>query len=183
VPEPVNHTARRLWFRSRNGRTIRHGLYRELVASLEHELDWVGPVYRVRPGDGRHNLVCPLPHVLVVKPASPFDVVRQIQLTQLLTGLGFKEIREKSTYLGGYQYFQLDGRERTAYELEAVVRAERALVEEVHFENMPMVAPAAVRPARPQLAPEPDASDSQDADDQISDHPPPLMLTMQLSAR
>ena len=178
--EPVNHTGRRLWVRSRNGRTIRQDRYRQLVAALETDLDWVGPVYRNGPGNGRHGLVCPLPHVLVIKPASPPDVVRQLQLTRMLAALGFTENREKSAYLGGYQYFQLsDTRGRMAYELRGIVRAERALVDEVHYDSMPMVAPGALRPARRALRSNADGADAAGGEDQHADHRPSLQ---QLSA-
>ncbi len=176
VPEVVNHTSRRLWISSRNRRTIRSDRYRQLIAALEPVLDWVGPVYRSGASNGRHGLVCPLPHVLVIKPASPRDVARQLQLTRLLAGLGLREVREKSAFLGGYQYFQIDAREHTVYDMHAIVRADRTLVDEVHFENMPMVAPGALTAVRSAFPSEVDA-DPLDADERIADHPPPQMLS------
>lgn len=143
----VNHTDRRFWIRSQTGQAIDQERFEGIQNKLAEALDWVGPVYRLADVSGRGGLLCPLPNVLLLRPAPQLSEKHQKELEKMLKSYGGREVREKSTYLGEYRYYALsDTKERNAYRLLEVLLKERALVSEVHFENMPMVVPIALSP-------------------------------------
>jgi subtilisin family serine protease len=145
--EEVNHTERRFWVRSLASRAIEQERYEALRGSFGDSLEWVGPVYRLADTPGRGGLLCPLPNVLLVRPAQQLDDAQQKELTKILRGQGLREVREKSAYLGEFRYFEAaDTEERNAYQVQAALMQAGGLIREVHFENMPMVVPIAAIP-------------------------------------
>src|SRR5215207_4597387 len=64
----VNHTATRFWVRSADREPIDDRRLALVGEVLGDSLAWIGPVYRLAGGQGREHLLCPLPHVLLVRP-------------------------------------------------------------------------------------------------------------------
>ncbi|MBA3799955.1 MAG: hypothetical protein H0X18_12850, partial [Geodermatophilaceae bacterium] len=66
--ERVNHTPTRFWVRSADGERLSDDRFSAIPEALGGIVAWVGPVYRlVGRGrlQGRENLLCPLPDVLL----------------------------------------------------------------------------------------------------------------------
>jgi Subtilase family len=145
--EVVNHTDRRFWAREVAGRSIDQDRFDALWNALAAQLEWIGPVYRLGETEGRGGLVCPLPNVLLVRPAAPLEDREDAAFKRRLRGLGLKEDRKKSDNLGPFNYYELaDARERTAYQLHDELLGGQGVPGEVDFETMPMVVPLALVP-------------------------------------
>jgi hypothetical protein len=149
--ENVNHTDKRFWVRTPNGKPINEKQLVTVEKTLEAYIDWIGPVYRLGDVSGRGGLLCPLPNVLVIKPVPQLIEKDEEALSKILDELGLKEIPEKSKYLGEYRYFVIgDIKERAAYQLQSIlIEKEKRLIREVEFENMPMIVPITVVPNDP----------------------------------
>lgn len=145
LPQSINHTGQRFWVRTRDGRPISEERHQELRNKLDGRLEWEGPVYRLTPGQGRGSMLCPLPQVLLIKPAPQKGPDNRKVIDRMAGNYGLKEVAEKSAYLAGYRYFQISG-DRNSYELQQILTAQRELVAEAHFENMPMVVPTTFVP-------------------------------------
>ena len=66
----VNHTDTRFWVRSADRGPIDDRRLRTIRKVLGGVLVWIGPVYRVggtADRQGRESMLCPLPHVLLVR--------------------------------------------------------------------------------------------------------------------
>ncbi len=149
--ETVNHTATRYWMRSPAGRALAAELPNRLQGDLADDVEWVGPVYRVENEEGPKAFVAPLPNVLIVKPARG-DERAAAELPELLESFGLEEVPEKSRYLGELRYFQVnDPARESAYDIRNRL-LESGLVEEAHFEYMPMIKPTALSPNDPLFA-------------------------------
>jgi subtilisin family serine protease len=148
-PEIVNHTAQRFWTRTLDRSALTEEQYQRLRKNLSEQLEWVGPVYQFSGTQGRANLLCPLPNVLLIKPASSDEAARK-KFDALMKRHGLKEVGDKSDSLGGYRYFELS--KSTSYQLQPQLSKERQLIAQVHFENMPMVIPIATVPNDPFVA-------------------------------
>jgi hypothetical protein len=138
--EAVNQTDRHFWVRSLAGRPITEEAVEALQNRLADALDWVAPVYRLGEGEGRGGLLCPLPHVLLIKPSPRTIGEKRNKLAQILQQCGLKEVAVTSAYLNDYSYHLLDNvRERNAYQLRDVLLCEQKdLISDVRFENMPI---------------------------------------------
>jgi len=148
--ERVNHTPTRFWVRSADGERLSDDRLSAIPEALGGILAWVGPVYRLAGRgrlQGRENLLCPLPDVLLVR------LRREGGGTPLLRaaaagGGKVSEDRERSKYLPGFRYIVIDDPEEgNAYELrDRLLEAQSELVANARFENMPMLVPTAVIP-------------------------------------
>src|SRR2546427_5024512 len=146
--EKVNHTPRRFWVRSRNAELIEQPHVSALKESLQSELEWIGPVYRVVGREGRRGLVCPLPNVLIIKPRVG---INQADLDELLRQL--QEVPEKSRYGRGYRYYVLkDPQQHTVFPIQKNLAAKRELIERSGYEEMWFLSPAALVPHEPDYA-------------------------------
>jgi subtilisin family serine protease len=150
----VNHTDRRFWVRSAAGRPIDQELLDAVEKAFNAKLDWIGPVYRLPNVEGLGGLLCPLPNVLVIKPASQLDPNKEQEFSARLGQWGLREEQEKSRYLGGYRYYVIgDPNKQTSYQLQDNLLAkEREFVQDARLENMPMLAPTALVPSDPLFA-------------------------------
>ncbi len=140
----MHHIGARLWVRSRQGK-LNDDRIDDVRRALAPHLSWVGPAYRPAGTQGVEALECPLPHVLVVRPALPFATGEFDTLTPALDALGLVEVPEKSRYLGGLRYFVVrDPTVRNAYGLrKEILHALGREIADVLFEFMPMVSPLA----------------------------------------
>jgi subtilisin family serine protease len=154
--ERVNHTKTRFFVQARRP------LNDETVARVEEAgaklgLDWIAPVYRQAGQNGRRGLLAPLPHIGVIKMrgqqrdagANP----PALQETLALTGPGgavpqLQEVPEKSRYLGGYRYFQINNvKEINAFQLRDLVQtSSNAAQVDFQFETMPLLTPTSIAP-------------------------------------
>ncbi|MCW3476399.1 hypothetical protein [Limobrevibacterium gyesilva] len=57
----VNHTPKRFWSRTVDGRALAEADIRRILSTLREFLAWVGPVYRLAGTADRGGLLCPLP--------------------------------------------------------------------------------------------------------------------------
>jgi Subtilase family len=133
----VNHSPRHLWVRVRAA-TAGAALER----ALQDRLAWIGPVYRLEGTSGLNGLLCPFPHVLLIRPAQTTEASsRPEAFAQAMKRYNLREVPEKSRYLNGLRYFEVeDPRRQSSYEIrDAIVRREKNLVADVRFENMPML--------------------------------------------
>jgi hypothetical protein len=160
--ELVNHTDQHFWVRSPAGRPLTHELFEALQNKLTDQIEWIGPVYRLEQVERRHGrqgLLCPLPNVLVIKPISRISRDNRIALAQRLQQYGLKEVPEKLNYLGDYNlgdyvYHVLqDAAKGNSYQLrEILLHDEREFIDEVFFEEMPMLVPYTIIPNDPGFA-------------------------------
>src|SRR5438132_3071387 len=143
--ERVQHTPRKFWVRSQNGKPIIQENITALERSIGPTLNWAGPVYGSPESVGRKGLFCPFPNVLIVKPVA--NVKGKALLTKL-DELNLREIPEKSQYGGGYRYFiSKDPTKYTVYPLQTnLVRRIPGLIQEAHLERMFMLSSAANAP-------------------------------------
>jgi hypothetical protein len=151
-PAPVNHTDQRYWARTRSGRAITPEQWTTIRSALRPHVDWLGPVYRIAdgsPGDDRSQLLCPLPHALVVRPTlHPQDRRNGKSLTSALSRYGLKEVAEKTRYLAPFRYCVVQEPEKgTSYEIRERLIADDELVADVQFEHMPLLRPTAAVPS------------------------------------
>lgn len=157
----INHTDRRFWIRSADGAGADENADRRLKEKLGDTLDWIGPVYRSPRERGRAAFVCPLPNVLLVKPP------RSVKMTERTIGNAMKsrlaaddpkpvlkEVKEKSKYLNGFRYFEIEPPLRTSsYRLRAqLAKQANDSGMDIRFENMPMLVPSALSPNDPMFA-------------------------------
>jgi subtilase family protein len=150
LPRPIqeiNHTEQRFWVRSASGGPIDDKILTALDQLPDSVgLEWVAPVYQLPNAEGRLGLLCPLPNVLLVRPAGRARATGGA-LAERLAKLGLKPDANRSKYLGDYLYCVVrDPRKSSAYELQRTLLEEKQLVAEAHFENMPMIVPTAVVP-------------------------------------
>jgi subtilisin family serine protease len=133
----------RVWVHSRDFRSIHQELLDALQNRLAAALDWIGPVYRNGPGRERPGLLCPLPNVLLLKPIQQASEETLNTFVRVLYQYGLKEVPEKSAYLGDYVYcIVTDLSNSNAYYLQDLLLRERnEIIDEAHFENMPMLLP------------------------------------------
>ncbi|MEH7473090.1 S8 family serine peptidase [Priestia megaterium] len=138
----VNHTNQRFWVRTRNNQPIDQKLFGLIQEMLGNKLEWIGPVYFSGNVESSKEILCTLPNVLILKLNTNENA------SSILSGYGLTEIKEKSKYLGGYQYYVIgDEGEYSAYELkDLLLQRETPLVTEVHFENMPLIIPTSLIP-------------------------------------
>jgi len=119
----------------------------DIQAQLTGQAEWIGAVYRVSGLEGYEGLVCPLPHVLLIRPGqgasgSAFE--------QRMAGHGLIEDEARSTYTAPFRYFLVrEPSQQNSYELRDVLRDEGDLVQDVRFETMPMLVPTTVTPNDP----------------------------------
>jgi hypothetical protein len=135
----INHTDRRFWVRTTDGRAIDDQFFDAIEEAFDEDLDWVGPVYQVPRTPGLAGFLCPLPDALLVR-------TRQLHLTAVssrLAQLALREDPEKSRYLTGYSYYVVgDPKAAPSHQLRLQLIEDEVLsaAEAVH-ENMPMVTP------------------------------------------
>ncbi|HVG22074.1 MAG TPA: S8 family serine peptidase, partial [Blastocatellia bacterium] len=157
LPRPmytINHTNQRFWVRSQSGKPIDQQHYDNIEHALGDRLAWIGPVYRPSNTEGRAGLLCPLPNVLVIKPAGGQIAENGRSISSRLSRVGLKEVPEKSKYLTGYRYFVITNpKEQTAYQLRSTLfEKEKQNLQDARFENMPMIVPTTVVPNDPLFA-------------------------------
>lgn len=110
--EPTAHADARMegprvfWVRAIDGSPIDQTTFESLVANFSPMLHWVGAVYRLPGMAGLSGLVCPLPYIVIVKPAEGLSEAGQAQLTAILEGFDCTELAEISAQLPGYRYFR-----------------------------------------------------------------------------
>jgi subtilisin family serine protease len=151
VGEIVNHTETRFWVRSRSGKPVEAELAQALGKAFEGLLDWIGPVYRLANTRGRDGMLCPLPNVVVIRPAGKPNEKAEKALAKALRKYGLEANPEKSKYLGDYRYYLIpDLGKQDAYRLrEVLLEKESRLVSDARFENMPMTRDDCVSPNDP----------------------------------
>jgi subtilisin family serine protease len=143
----INHTETRFWIRSASEKPVDDQLIQGLLEVFDGLLDWVGPVYRIGTIKGLGGMLCPLPNVLVIRPADQAQKQDKNHLAEILQEFGLKEVPEKSNYLGDYRYFTLpdyfvfaDSRKNNAYNLRDVLKKELSqFISDARLENMPML--------------------------------------------
>ena len=135
LPEKASHSSRRFWVESRDAQPIDQTGLDELILAAGSELGWIGPVYRLPHTPGRAGLFCPLPHVLVIKPA---ERINEEALLSTLEALHLQEMEMRSRYGGGNRYFRLtDGSPAgTVYDLPRRLKQQPTLIQEAWFENV-----------------------------------------------
>ncbi len=157
--ERVNHTDRRFWVRSLRKTPIDQKLISDIESVFQAALEWIAPVYELPAVKGRKGFVCPLPNILLIKPASRAGATflgRWLHEYRVATRLGQLELKEdksKSKYLATSRYYTVqDPRRQSAYELKARLEGEpeRAWVKEAFFDYMPMIAPIGYYPDDPE---------------------------------
>ncbi len=142
----VNYTDERFWVRRRGDRPLTPELFAEMQEGLAAMLDWLGPVYRVGDRPGRHWLLCPLPHVLLLKKVENPAPEQDQAFEELMSGLGATESPEDSAYLGGWRYYVLGDQSQLAYALRDGLLLQPQLVANVELDTMPMLLPLAAIP-------------------------------------
>jgi subtilisin family serine protease len=162
--QPVNHTATRYWVRSLDGALDDERLA-QIEKALGKDLAWLGPVYRVPQaagaGDARTALLCPLPDVLLARLRTDKTKGDEAPRTHMVrmsraaaTRATVEEVPEKSRYLGPWRYFRLaDPKASNVYRLREELLAQGdPAVQDLRFESMPLLRPAALVPNDPFFA-------------------------------
>lgn len=151
--EVINNTELRQWMRSSAAAALPEDIVDRVQESFRDNLDWVGPVYRLENEAGQKGFVCPVPNVLLIKP-TPTATATGEDLATRLVQYGLREVTEKSQYLGEFRYFVLDDPLRaSAFDIsDRLLDAEQQFVQDIRFENMPMVVPTAFTPNDPLFA-------------------------------
>ncbi len=147
--QKVNHTVRCYWVRSRSDQNLTKTYLRGLPEQLQVQLNWIGAVYKLPDAEGRRGLFCPLPDTIIIKPTAPVD---ERGLAEKLTQPPFnlKEVEKRSRYGGGYRFFVLkDPQQQDVYEFPRLLKPEKALIQEVLFENVHLLSSAAHVPSDP----------------------------------
>jgi hypothetical protein len=150
--EPVNHTDRRFWIRVVTGEIDERRLD-QIAERFGERLQWIGPVYRMPDSSGRTGLFCPLPDILLIRFGGGTE-----QQSEFAERYGLSEQdddREFADGLGPHSYRRYVIRDRAtdAYRLRAVIKESSPRgVEDIRFENMPLVAPYAMQLADPLCA-------------------------------
>src|SRR5262245_50485531 len=111
----VNHTDKRLWFRTRNGRPINQLGLEAVRKRLGTKLDWIGPVYVLPGSEGLEGRLCPLPNVLLIKPVAPLEIKAKKGFAATLRRYGLKEVTPITRYLNDYRYCRIDAQAKSAY--------------------------------------------------------------------
>ncbi len=151
--EVVNHTSQRFFVQSRRALTDeRFDAIEKAASSLG--LDFIGPVYRLAGEPGRRALLVPLPNVIVVRLRERDGIANELRGPVLAATNGgaepqLQEVPEKSKYLNGFRYYQINNaREVNAYQLRARLASDNgALVLDAQFETMPLIRPTAIVPS------------------------------------
>ncbi len=159
--QAVNHTRTRFWVRSLDG-ALHDDALAQIEKNLGKDLAWLGPVYRVpqgAAGDSRNALLCPLPDVLLARLRSDKgDDGPRTHMTGLAKAAASRgaltEVVEKSRYLGPWRYFKLSGAKGgNVYPLRDELMAQGdPMLQDLRFESMPMMRPAALVPDDPFFA-------------------------------
>jgi subtilisin family serine protease len=154
--ERVNHTKTRFFVQARRPLND-EALARVEEAGARLGLDWIGPVYRQAGQQGRRGLLAPLPHIGVMKlrgvQRDAIGNAAALPDTLALAGPGgaaplLQEVPEKSRYLGGYRYFQINNvKEINAFQLRDMVKSSpNAAMVDFQFETMPLLTPTSIAP-------------------------------------
>jgi hypothetical protein len=144
----INHTDTRFWVRSADREPLGERGVAALREVLGDALAWIGPVYRLAGGHGREHLLCPLPHVLLVRLRRDGRAPSLLRAAAGADKLQVREDQERSKYLAGLRYLVIDNPEQAdAYTLrDRLLEGQPELVADVRFESMPMLVPTAVVP-------------------------------------
>jgi len=157
APRPlqaVNHTDRRFWVRCLDGSLDDERLAR-IEKALGKDLAWAGPVYQLPQvgGDARNALLCPLPDVLLARlPSRGDDGTQRLDtMMRAAAGAAVSEDAQKSRYLGPWHYLRIaDPKATNVYQLrERLIEQKAAGVQDLRFESMPLLRPAALVPDDP----------------------------------
>ena len=144
--ELINHTDRRYWIQSSEGKPINEESLNRLKEVFAEQLDWVGPVYENPDQAGLKGLFCPVPNVLVIKFTSTFSKDDN-ELSERLARYNMEEVTEKSKYLDEYHYFIIKNIENeNAYQIKDILLNDTRSVSEIIFESMPMLHPTSLIP-------------------------------------
>jgi len=147
----INHTDRRYWVRLVDGALDDERLAR-IEKALGKELAWAGPVYRL-PRGGRDALLCPLPHVLLARLRAGTDDggPKMVKSVKAAAGATVTEDTEKSRHLGPWHYYRIsDPKSTNVYALrEQLMHTDDSPVQDLRFESMPLLRPAALVPNDP----------------------------------
>lgn len=147
VPGGINHTTERFWVRAKTGEAAAEPITARLAQAGAQQLDFAAPVYHVEGRQGPESYVCPLPNVLLIKPHAKAAQIEE-GLKQLATRYGLEEVPARSQYLAPFRYFIVKNpAQADAYEIQGqLLEQSPDLIDEVLFENMPMVVPVSVVP-------------------------------------
>ena len=147
----VNHTSTRYWVRSVDGGPLDDQRIALLDDIFGDALAWVGPVYRLTgkgENQGRENLLCPLPNVLLVseRRGTGSPVLRSAAAAA--GDAKVSEDKARSKYLAGFRYFVIDNpAQMNAYELrDLLLEGNSDRITDARFENIPLIVPTAAIP-------------------------------------
>jgi hypothetical protein len=143
----INDSDRLRWVRLQPPRALPTAAA-EVQAQLTEQVEWIGAVYRVSGLAGYEGLVCPLPHVLLIRPGQGAS---DTDFKQRMAARGLIEDEARSTYTAPFRYFLLsEPSQQNAYELrDVLLQDEGDLVQDVRFETMPMLVPTTLTPNDP----------------------------------
>jgi subtilisin family serine protease len=133
--EQVNHSARRVWFTSQDGKPIDEKRYKAFENALGDRAEWIGPVYFMVGQQGLDSYLSPVPNALLVRKRG------QENIGAIAKELGMHVNEARSKYLTAFYYLEIDGiKKSNAYELKSVLEKK---VGEVLYESMPLMKPLA----------------------------------------
>lgn len=133
----INNTNTRIWVRTVDGSAVTADQYGAL-AKLS-SLEWIGPAYQV-PGTRQSDIVCVLPHALIVEFRAGVPSVEM--------GAGLQEVAQRSAMLNGRHYFEVSNpMQQNALVLKDVLLKQFGdQVAAIYFDRMPMISPLAFTP-------------------------------------
>jgi len=147
----INNTPNRIWVRVLRQPVFTRQLYEAIRDAFGPDLRWIGPAYQLRQ-PGRDLIVCPLPHVLIVRfmaSPTPLPDVATALLGQTGTpGPQLREVVERSAYLNGNHYYEIGNpMEWDAYSArDLLLRQFGDRLAAVFFDKMLMYSPLAFIP-------------------------------------
>ena len=148
--EQINNTPTRIWTHTDDGRRVTADALapRLELASVGDAVEWVAPVYSLQT-NGRQELLSLLPDVLLIKTAR--SSATKDEIAETFKTYGLIEDRKQSQNLIGYTYYKVaNPRDTTSIEIAArLLREQKALVNDIQFEIMPMTIPTAYIPGDP----------------------------------
>ena len=150
--EPINHTDRRFWIRVNTGEIDERRRDR-IAERFGGRIQWIGPVYRMPNSSDRRGLFCPLPDILLIRFRGDVEERREFAERYGLSEQDDDRGFDDGLGPDAYRRYVIRDRATDSYRLRAVMEESSPRgVEDVRFENMPLVAPFSMQLADPLCA-------------------------------
>lgn len=129
----INHTNKRYWFKTLDGKPIDDNRFADIEKSLGEKVEWIGPVYRNSNSEDLGNYFSPMPHVVLLMKTM------NLKIESVAKEFGLVLDETKSKYLTAYYYLVVENVNQVNV-FEVKNRLEK-LGSDVLYETMPLMKP------------------------------------------